>query len=116
MHVVVNINYCIELTSILKWNRNGRSENGTSLKKCQKENSDVNEQHLGFRQFQTSGCLFDVDPHQRFMIHELRIDYVCFLGVVQRLNRPKVKLANDFCISGLLLWHPITSHHLDHAY
>ena len=51
MHVVVNINYCIELTSILKWNKNGRSENGTSLKKCQKENSDVNEQHLGIMVF-----------------------------------------------------------------
>ena len=51
MHVVVNTNYCIELQSILKWNKNGRSENGTSLKKCQKENSDVNEHHLDIMVF-----------------------------------------------------------------
>ena len=52
MHVVVNTNDCIELQSILNWNKNERSENGTSLKKCQKENSDVTTPgYHGIQQF-----------------------------------------------------------------
>ena len=52
MHVVVNTNYCIELQSIL--NRRSRTKKinatiETSLKKCQKENSDVNEHHLDIK-------------------------------------------------------------------